>query len=212
MTSPDAIRRLLTDQIERLWGRGELDIVRRNYCPDVIDHMPISGQASGLDAMAAVVTLFRGMIPDMALTLHGTIVDGDHGCDWWTLTGTRVGRAVRFSGIDLILARDGRIAELWHVEDMRRFEAQSAGEAVADFDLDDLRAAAPDIAIVDEARLAKGALSVRRFRLTGTHTAAPLMAVPAGGQSFSISGMEIRDGDTRVLQVIELAQLRAQIA
>lgn len=212
MTSPAEVRRLLTDQIERLWGRGELDVVWRNYHPDVVDHMPIPGQERGLDAMAAVVTQFRGMIPDMRLELHGTIVDGDRGCDWWTLTGTHAGRAVRFSGIDMIRAADGRIAELWHVEDMRRFEGQIAGGEPADIDLDEFRRAAPDLRVVEEARLSEAALSVRRFRIMGTHDAAPLMGVLPGGRSFAVTGMEVARDGARELRVIELARLRAQIA
>lgn len=126
-------RALLTDQIERLWNGGEIDLVRRNYRADCVDHMPVPGQAAGLGGMEEVVRAFRIAMPDLRMTLHGTIVNGDHGCDWWTLTGTHTGplfgreptgARVEFGGIDMVRAEDGQVAELWHVEELLQFEMQ----------------------------------------------------------------------------------------
>ena len=39
-------RRLLTEQIERLWNGGEIELVRRNYRADCVDHMPARRQWS----------------------------------------------------------------------------------------------------------------------------------------------------------------------
>lgn len=132
MTS-QTIHRLLRDQIERLWGAGDLGLVDANYAADVIDHMPIPGQPQGRPALKDVVAQFRTALPDMKIRLHGTLAAGEIGVDFWTLEGTHrgplfglpgSGRTVRFSGIDMIRVRDGRIAELWHVEEMLHFEQQ----------------------------------------------------------------------------------------
>jgi predicted ester cyclase len=122
------IRALLTQQIEGLWGRGELDLVSANYAPDVVDHMPVPGQAGGLGPMRDVVALFRTAIPDLTMHLHATLAAGDLGVDVWTLRGTfagplfghaPTGLPVRMSGIDMVrVGSDGRIRELWHVEEM----------------------------------------------------------------------------------------------
>jgi predicted ester cyclase len=133
----DTTRRLLEDQILRLWGAGRTELVAANYAPDIIDHMPVPGQAAGLDGMAQVVRDFRTGLPDLQMTLEATIVNGEHGCDLWTLRATNdgplfgrepTGRRVEMSGIDMIRVRDGQIAELWHVEEMLQMEAQLGHE------------------------------------------------------------------------------------
>lgn len=134
VTQPtETTRRLLEDQILRLWGEGRTDLVAANYAPNVVDHMPVPDQPMGLEGMAQVVRDFRAGLPDMAMALHGTIVNDEHGCDFWTLRATNTsplfgrpatGRRVEFGGIDMIRTEGGRIAELWHVEEMLQMEAQ----------------------------------------------------------------------------------------
>jgi predicted ester cyclase len=56
-----------------------------------------------------------------------TLADGDLAVDHWIFRGTHTGeldgvpptgRRVEFGGFDLARIRNGRIAEIWHVEDM----------------------------------------------------------------------------------------------
>lgn len=124
---------LLRDQIERLWGAGEIELVDQLYAESVVDHMPVPGQRPGREPMKRVVEQFRAGLPDMKMELHGTIACGDVGVDFWTLTATHAGplfgrpatgRPVRFSGIDMVRVADGRIADLWHVEEMLQLEGQ----------------------------------------------------------------------------------------
>ncbi len=223
---PD-VRRLLTDQIERLWGAGELEVVWRNYSPDVVDRMPIPGQLGGLPGMAQVVREFRAAMPDLRMTLRGTIVDGAHGCDWWTLTGTNTGplfgrpptgAPVEINGIDMIRSQDGRVAEIWHVEEMMRFEAQLGREPEPAVDpIAAFHAASTDLRVTEEAVLREGPFRAVRSRVEGTHDAAPLLGVPPAGKRFSAAHMAVfrtrPDGAPELLvQVAELAQVRAQLA
>lgn len=131
---------LLRRQIVDLWNDGKLDVVDRHYAPDVVDHMPVPGQASSRAAMKQVVADFRAAIPDLRMTLHGTIACGDLGVDFWTATGTHrgalfglpaSGKPVCFSGIDMIRVTEGRIAELWHVEEMLQLIGQIGGGETA---------------------------------------------------------------------------------
>ena len=135
MSVPETARvsALLTAQIERVWGRGEVDRVDAMYTEDVVDRMPIPGQPTGRAALKDVVRAFRTALPDLRMDLHGVLASGDRGVDFWTLTGTHSGslfgvapsgRRVRFSGIDMVRVADGRIAELWHVEEMAQFASQ----------------------------------------------------------------------------------------
>ena len=124
------IRELLRAQIEDVWGQGRLDLVDRHYAADCVDHMPIAGQGTGLEAMKDVVRAFRAAMPDLAMRLTGTLAAGDIGVDFWTLTGTHsgplfgiapTGRRVEIAGIDMVRVAENRIAELWHVEEMLQF-------------------------------------------------------------------------------------------
>lgn len=126
-------KRLLSDQIEKVWGAGEIALVDQNYAADAKDHMPIEGQPAGREALKDVVSQFRSAIPDLSMTLHGVLAAGDHGVDVWTLSGTHKGSilghdasgaAVRFSGIDMVRVEGGRITDLWHVEEMAHFGLQ----------------------------------------------------------------------------------------
>jgi predicted ester cyclase len=105
--------------------------------------MPIPGQATGREGLHLAVELFRGAMPDLAMTLHGTIACGDIGVDWWTLEGTHqgplmdyppTGRKLRFSGIDWVRTEGGLIRDLWHIEEMYQMMDQLAakpGEATS---------------------------------------------------------------------------------
>ena len=137
MRDRETTRRLLEDQILRLWGEGRTELVAANYSSDIVDHMPVRGQPAGLTGMAQVVGDFRAGLPDMTMTLHGTIVNGTLGCDFWTMAATNdgslfgrppTGHRVEISGIDMVKVRDGRIAELWHVEEMLQMGAQLGDE------------------------------------------------------------------------------------
>lgn len=154
----DLVPRLLRAQIERLWGAGEIDLVDQLYAETVVDHMPVPGQAPGRAAMKRVVQDFRAALPDMRMTLHGTIACGDVGVDFWTLDATHAGplfghpatgRPVRFSGIDMVRVADGRVTDIWHVEEMLQLESQ-IGERPTAFgqlvggEAPDAAAAAPD--------------------------------------------------------------------
>ncbi|MEE4155232.1 MAG: ester cyclase [Erythrobacter sp.] len=131
------IRRLLSDQIERIWGAGDVSLVDANYSATVRDHMPVPGQPSGREALKDVVREFRAGIPDLSMELHATLVAGDMGVDVWSLTGSHgsallgrpaSGRRIDISGIDMIRVNEGRITDLWHVEEMAQLIAQIDGQ------------------------------------------------------------------------------------
>jgi len=127
------IRELLRAQIEDVWGHGMTDLIDTNYAASCIDHMPVPGQAAGREAMKQVVRDFRQAMPDLTMTLTGTLAAGDIGVDFWTLHGTHTGalsgveptgRRVDIAGIDMVRVADGQIVELWHVEEMLQFWQQ----------------------------------------------------------------------------------------
>lgn len=127
-TSPETVREVLRRNIEQVWGAGRLDLVDELFAPDVVDHNPAPGSAPGRDGIRDAVVAFRAGVPDLTMTLHTVLADGDRGTDHWTLTGTHTGdlfgipasgRRVEFSGMDVVrVGAEGRITDIWHVEEM----------------------------------------------------------------------------------------------
>ncbi len=136
----DANREILRKQIEDLWGNGRIDLIPDLYTDDVVDHMPVPGQAPGVAGLADVVKTFHAAIPDLKIEVHGIIAEDDRALDFWTLTGTHkgevmglepTGNALKFSGIDMVRIRDGRISDIWHVEEMLQVFVQMGADPVS---------------------------------------------------------------------------------
>jgi steroid delta-isomerase-like uncharacterized protein len=126
-TPPDEIRELMRRNIVELFATGDESLIPELYWPDVVDHNPVPGQRPGHDGLRDVLATFHHAFPDQEMELHRTLADGDHGVDVWTFRATHTGeldgipatgRRVEFSGIDVARVVDGRIKEIWHVEDI----------------------------------------------------------------------------------------------
>jgi len=121
-------RELMRTSITQLWAGGREELIPALFAEDCVDHMPVPGQRPGHDGLRDVLRAFHAAFPDQEMELHGVLEDGDFGVDFWTFRGTHTGdlpgipatgRRVVFMGIDVArIGADGRIAEIWHVEDM----------------------------------------------------------------------------------------------
>jgi predicted ester cyclase len=130
-------RDLIDAQINRLWGAGDTGVIPRIYDPGVVDHMPLPGQAGGLGPLGDVVTAFRTAIPDMTITVHRLLEDGPLAADFWTLEGHYTdllpgmpppsGQRLCFRGMDIVHTREGRITDIWHVEELALMTGQAMG-------------------------------------------------------------------------------------
>lgn len=126
--SPDDVRALMRRNITELWGKSRRELIPELYAPDCVDHNPVPGQLPGYPGLYAVMDAFTAAFPDLEMTLNGALADGDFGVDFWTFRATHsgelmgvppTGRRVEFQGIDVVrVGGDGRIAEIWHVEDL----------------------------------------------------------------------------------------------
>lgn len=132
----EQVRALLEQQILQVWGEGRTELLPAMYDPDVVDHHPVPGQVPGIAGLTLAVEMFHRAFPDLTMELHGTLSDGDLGVDWWTFRGTHTGPLgalaptglpVTFSGSDMVRVANGRIVEMWHVEDMLGMALQLAG-------------------------------------------------------------------------------------
>lgn len=127
--TPDQMRELVRKQIEELWGKSDKDLIPEMYAEDIVDHNPLPGQTPGHAGLREAIDVFSTAFPDIEMQLHGVLADGDYAVDFWTFRATHLGsfagmpptgKRVEFNGIDVVKVRDGKIAEIWHVEDMAK--------------------------------------------------------------------------------------------
>ncbi len=138
MIGRDALREVARVHIEEMWGQGREALAAELYAEDVVDHQPAPGQRLGVAGILDVLRGLRRSIPDLTLEVHDYVIEPPFASDRWTLTGTHTGApfadlpakglAVRFHGGDVIKVRgDGRITDIWHVEEFWRLREQVAG-------------------------------------------------------------------------------------
>ena len=121
----DVVRGLVTDCINPY----RPDLLERFVADGVRVHpgTPGSGpDTEGIDQLRESVHRFRATFPDLRIEFDQLIGEGDLVAARWTATGTHsgpladvpaTGAAVRWSGTDVYLLSDGRIAEWWRNDD-----------------------------------------------------------------------------------------------
>ncbi len=114
---------------EAVWSQGRLDAAQELLAPDLIDHhpMPFPGRQPGAAGLLQVVQMVRAGLPDLKRVVHAHVAEGDLVVTRFTDRGTHqaflmgvppTGREISVDGINVARVHDGRITELWHVEDL----------------------------------------------------------------------------------------------
>ena len=96
---------------------------------DLVDHnaLQVPGREPGAAGLLQVVGMIRGALPDLRRTIDDAISEGDRVVVRFTDRGTHrgelmgippTGRAVTVEGINIARVAEGRIQELWHIEDL----------------------------------------------------------------------------------------------
>ena len=111
---------------ERL-SNGDLSVIDELAADDVIEHDEFPGLEQNKDGVKQFFTMLREAFPDLRMTPHETIAEGDMVSVRYTATGTHrgefmgvpaTGNSVEMEGIDLFRIRDGQVAEHWGVSDV----------------------------------------------------------------------------------------------
>ena len=104
------------------WSRGDL-----SGLDETVDADYVVEPGMGLDDLKGVIRTYRDAFPDLTLTVHETVTEGDTIAYRWEMVGTHqgeyqgiapTGRRVTASGMTFLELRDGKV-----VHD--RFESSS---------------------------------------------------------------------------------------
>jgi steroid delta-isomerase-like uncharacterized protein len=115
--------------LSEVWDQGRTDVARELLAEDIFDHNPLPGQPPGLEGHNWAVAMIRRAFPDLRFTADVVMSDGECVVGRWTMTGTNTGtfdlfglpptgRPVTMTGQEIFRARDGKLAEIWHQEDV----------------------------------------------------------------------------------------------
>ncbi len=131
MDPRDVVRRFYT----LAWNDGSLDEADALLDPNLVDHdpLPVPDAPSGAAGLLHLIGLIRSGLPDLSRTVEMQVAQGDLVATRFVDEGTHrgelfgipaTGRRIRVVGINIERVVDGRIAELWHVEDIAGLMAQ----------------------------------------------------------------------------------------
>jgi steroid delta-isomerase-like uncharacterized protein len=90
---------------------------------DFVDHNPLPGDPHDLEGYKRGITAIRTAFPDLSLTSHTLMAEGDRVIQSWTVVGTHrgdflgvapSGKRVTFTGMEIWrFGQNGKIAERW---------------------------------------------------------------------------------------------------
>jgi steroid delta-isomerase-like uncharacterized protein len=116
--------------VRRFWGvweEGNLGLVDELLAPDYLNHSPgLPGQPEGPEGVKAVVSMFRGGLPDLRVVIEDVIAEGDKVMMRYRIEGTHegelfgvppTGRRVSIESITVERVSGGKIREHWRVTD-----------------------------------------------------------------------------------------------
>ena len=123
MTITEQNKTIVTEFIEALFTKGELDAVDKYLAEDFVNHDPPFGATADREGMRSAGALFRSVFPDWHSDMHLLIAEGDLVVEQFTAAGTHTGapimgvassgEKVTMAGVNIFRLRDGRIVERW---------------------------------------------------------------------------------------------------
>ena len=126
--------------VDEVMNKGNMELVDELLAPGFVEHeeMP-TDLPEGREGLKVFLTMFRGAFPDLKVTVHDLIAEGDKVVARQTWRGTNegefmgmpaTGRTVEFNVIDVLRIEDGKAVEHWGVTDQSAMMRQLHPEAM----------------------------------------------------------------------------------
>ena len=106
---------------------GDTAVLEEIVAEDFVDHNPQPGQKPGQRGLIDIIAGWRTAFPDLEITVQHEVVESEfvvqQGVALGTNTGPLLGRPAtgkqaRVSYMDMHRIANGRIVEIWHLEDI----------------------------------------------------------------------------------------------
>ncbi|MBI5301950.1 MAG: ester cyclase [Chloroflexi bacterium] len=117
----------VAEQFVAAWNKGDLEGALALMDDNVVDHNPVPGQKPGKTGAREALGVFMAAFPDLKFQEQVVVVEGDRVADHGIARGTHkgslmgipaTGKSVEFQYSDVYRVANGKIAEVWHVEDI----------------------------------------------------------------------------------------------
>jgi steroid delta-isomerase-like uncharacterized protein len=116
----------LMTQLYDAYNAKDWDKISTFIAADYVEHNPMPNQKPGLEGMKETFTMMTSAFPDFKVTANKIIAEGDHVCNYYTVTATHqgdwmgmpaTGKAMNVDGIEIVRIADGKVVEHWEVFD-----------------------------------------------------------------------------------------------
>ena len=125
------------------WLEHDLEAAAQYLAPDWVGHHAGLGDAQGVDGFKRIAGAYLRAFPDLAITIHDAVADGEKVVRRVSFTGTQqgvflgvppTGRQIRVEGTVILRITGGKIAEEWVTENLLGLLQQLG--AIPSFELD----------------------------------------------------------------------------
>jgi steroid delta-isomerase-like uncharacterized protein len=124
----EELKTAVRDLVHPIWNEGNADALDEAYATDIVRHRPPYPDVVGLDAYKQLVADSRHAYPDIQLTVHDILVEGDMVVVRWSWQGTHqrqpasspappTGKHVTTSGLTLVRFDGEKTVEEWVYQD-----------------------------------------------------------------------------------------------
>jgi steroid delta-isomerase-like uncharacterized protein len=122
MSDPTSNKALVTEFIDAVFTKGDLDAVDRYLSPGFVNHDPFPGFALDREGMRQTAQVFRQAFPDWHAGQEAHIAEGDLVAERFIARGTHqgeimgvppTGTTVTLAGINIFRVQDGKLVERW---------------------------------------------------------------------------------------------------
>lgn len=125
----EANKALYRRWLDEIWSGGDFSHSTDILAEDLRDHTPMPGQPSGRVGDLWAAQMIRTAFPDLRFEIEALVADAEYVSGRWTMRATHTGplafmsivptgRPVVMGGQEIFRVRDGKLAEVWHCEDL----------------------------------------------------------------------------------------------